>query len=490
MKLCEYVEQDGLGLAELVRAGQVTPAELLDVACTALAEVNPRLNAVVEVFREDAEQEIARGLPDGPFRGVPFLVKDFGLGVRGRRTRMGSRLFASFVCPIDTELMGRYRRAGLVTFGKTNLPELALSFETEPLAHGPTRNPWNPERGPGGSSGGSAAAVAARIVPLAHANDGAGSIRVPAAATGLFGLKPTRARTPAGPLAGEPMFGLGVEHALTRTVRDSAALLDATAGEDAGAPYAAAPHAHPYLLEASAPPGRLRVAFDQTAGNGVEVDPECRQAVHGAAQLCEELGHDVVEARLPVDWGIFREAFYPQVFAFVAQLLDVGCRALGLVPGPENLELSTQAFAERGRRMSSSELVTALELRNRVSRTAGQFFQAFDVLLTPTLCSPARPFGSLGLNQPGLSAEEIFDRLFVAAPFTPVYNLTGSPAMSVPFGSTRDGLPLGVQFGARYGGEHVLLRLAGQIEAARPWAGRKPPIVAGGVSGGYCGPGR
>jgi amidase len=475
MKLNEYVLHDATALADLVRQREVTPQELAALALAAAAELNPRLNALVDRYAAEAEAEIARGLPAGPFTGVPFLVKDMGAFYAGKPTAMGSRLFARAVAPVDSELVTRYRRAGLVTVGRTNVPELALSFVSESVLHGPARNPWDPTRSPGGSSGGAAAAVAARIVPMAHGNDAAGSVRVPASCCGLFGLKPTRARTPAGPLVGEIVFGLGVEHALTRSVRDSAALLDATAGADPGAPYDATCAARPFLAEVTTPPGRLRIAYVDETPSGVPVVDACREGARRAASLCESLGHTVIPARFPTDWASFRAALYPLVCAFVANLTDAVCPRLGLVPGADNLEPSNLALAARGRSLGAVQLADALAGRDRLSRVVGRFFEGFDVLLTPTQAALPPPIGALRLDG---DADEVLDRLFAFAPFTALFNLTGGPAMSVPLHADR-GLPIGVQFGARVGDEATLFRLAGQLEQAAPWADRRPPVVAG-----------
>lgn len=478
MKLSEYGEYDALGLAELVRSGDVSAEEIVECAFAAIDARNSELNAVVERYHAEAERALAAGLPDGPLRGVPFLVKDLSLMVAGRATTMGSRLFEHFVAPVDSELMARYRRAGLVILGRTAVPELGLSFTTESVLYGTTRNPWDVRRSPGGSSGGSAAAVAARMVPAAHGNDAAGSLRVPASCCGLFGLKPTRARTPSGPMAGELIFGLGVEHALTRSVRDSAAVLDATAGEDPGAPYAAAPPAQSFLSEVTTPPGRLRIAVATDSWNGAAVSAECVEAVEHAARLCSELGHTVIPARPSFEWGDFRFACHALLSAFVAHLVDRVGPALGLVAGADTLEPSSLAVAARGRRMSALDLASALALRDGLSRSVGRFFAAHDLLLTPTLATPPPLVGALGLDAHGLSGDDVFDRCFAVAPFTALFNLTGNPAMSVPLHVSKEGLPIGAQFVARTGGERTLFRVAGQLEQAAPWADRAPAGTA------------
>jgi amidase len=475
MKLSEYVEFDGLGLAALIRSEQVSAAEVLQAACALIERLNPQLNAVIDRFA-DGSQRDPHG-SESTFAGVPFLIKDLGVSYAGKPSTMGSRMFAGLVAPADSELMIRYRAAGLVTLGKTNLPELGLSYATEPELGGPCRNPWDPTRTPGGSSGGSAAAVAARMVPMAHGNDAGGSIRVPASACGLFGFKPTRARTPTGPFAGETVFGLSVEHALTRSVRDSAALLDATAGEDLGPPYAAPTPSRRFLDEVSTPPGRLRIGMCEQAWGGGSVSPDCSAAVRKAASLCEELGHDVVPANPEIHWAMFRHAFTTLLSIFTAQVVDVFAPRLGITAQPPALESASLVLLARGRQTTGLDLATALSIRDAMARSWGGFFSKFDVLLTPTLAIPPQRVGELNLKQPGLSADEVIDRLFTVTPFTAPFNLTGTPAMSVPLYVAETGLPIGVQFAAAFGADALLFRLAGQLERAAPWAQRKPDCL-------------
>ncbi|EYF04682.1 amidase [Chondromyces apiculatus] len=478
MKLSDYTTFDGLGLADLVRKREVTPAELLECASMALSQVNPDLNAVIRSLRDDAEQALRAGLPEGPFTGVPFLVKDLSLLTAGAPTGMGARLFQRFVAPVDSEQMARFRRAGLVTFGKTSTSELGLNVVTEPRAHGPTRNPWRTDLSPGGSSGGSGAAVAARIVPLAHGTDAAGSIRIPASCCGLFGLKPTRGRNPAGPLEGEQLAGLAAEHVLTRSVRDSAAMLDVTAGADPGAPYTVPPPARSFLEETRTPPGKLRIAFMEEPLNGVPVSDACQQALRRTLTLCEELGHELVPARPQVDAAQLR-AVFNLIPAFTAYTLDMVAPMYGLEAGPETVEATTLALLAAGRRMSAAEVFAAFALRDQISRTVGHFFTRFDVLLSPTLAAPPLPLGTLDANDPTYDGFGWMDRLFTAVPFTPLANVTGDPAMSVPLHVSEDGLPIGVHFEARQGDEATLFRLAAQLEEAAPWASRRPGICAG-----------
>jgi len=476
MKISDYVELDGLGLAELVRLGQVSPTEVLEVACAALDQVNSRLNAVVESLRAEAEQEIHHGLPIGPFAGVPFLIKALGPFYAGKATTMGSRLFQSYVAPCDSELMARYRRAGLVTLGKTNLPELGVSFSTEPELYGPCRNPWDLEQSPGGSSGGAAAAVAARMVPMAHGNDAGGSIRVPASACGLFGFKPTRGRMPTAPF-GEAVFGLAIDHALTRSVRDSAALLDATLGEDAGPPYGAPTPARPFLAEVTVPPGRLRIALVEESWSGDAISPDCREALRHTAHLCQSLGHEIVPARPTVDGKVVGAVLGDLMGVFVSHLLDDFCPRLHLRPDASNLEPATLAWAAHGRGLTANQLASALGARDMLARTLGQFFTKFDLILSPTLARTPIPLGAFRYDHPP-SARAVADALFSYAPFTALFNLTGNPAMSVPLHVSECGQPVGVQFVAPFAADATLFRLAGQLEQAAPWAHRKPTCVA------------
>lgn len=479
MKLSEYTAYDGLGLADLVRRREVTPLELVEVAFQAVEQVNPRLNAVIALLREQAEAAARAPLPDGPFAGVPFLVKDLALTVAGTPMTMGSRLFAQAIAPIDSELMLRYRRAGLVLIGKTNTPEFGISFTTEPAAHGPTRNPYRLDRIPGGSSGGSAAAVAARVVPMAHGNDGGGSLRVPASCCGAFGLKPTRVRTPAGPMSGLLTNGLTVEHAITRSVRDSAALLDATAGPDVGAPFWPPQPERPFLEEVSRPPGRLRIGFTERTFDGRPVNDACQKALRDAVALCQGLGHELVEAPPPYDERLFKRAQHAFFAASTAGILDILAPRMGLTVEPGSIEVLTALIAARGRELTALDLVGADMAMNMLSRQIGAYFTQIDVLLTPTLAEPPVPLGVFDGNTPGLDGHALMDRLLAFAPFTGLFNVTGNPAMSVPLHMSEDGLPIGVQFVGRYGDEATLFRLAGQLEQAAPWAARRPEVCAG-----------
>jgi amidase len=470
-----YEETDALGLAEWVRKGEVSPDELLDEALTRLERWNPAIGAVVIPMEEQARRAIAAGLPEGPFRGVPFLLKDLHLLVAGVPTTQGCRLFADFVPDHDSELVVRYRDAGLVAFGKSASPEFGITCTTESRLFGATRNPWNLERSAGGSSGGAAAAVAAGILPLANASDGGGSIRIPASCCGLFGLKPTRGRTPMGPDAGEGWSGMSCIHAVSRTVRDNAALLDATHGPDRGAPYVAPAPERPFLAEVGAAPGRLRIALQTEAFNGTETHPDCVAAAEDAARLCEALGHTVVEARFRTDVERFRQATGTIIAANLRLSLQERAAALGREVSAEDVEPITWLMASGAAASDAAAYAGAQRAIHRIGRELAAFFEDVDLLLTPTLGAPPRPIGVLSLSNPNVP--EALAALFQAVGFSQVANAAGTPAMSVPLSWNGEGLPIGVQFMAPYGDEATLFRLAAQLEEARPWARRRPPPV-------------
>jgi amidase len=473
MKAEEFGSYDGLGLSELVRRGNVTAAELLDIAIARVEARNPELNAVVSRLYDQARAAIAAGLPDGPFTGVPYLLKDLGAHYAGAVTSYGSSLFKDFVLDHDSELTIRLKRAGLVIFGKTNTPEMGLAPSTEPRLFGPTRNPWSLVHSAGGSSGGSAAAVAAGMAPMAHATDGGGSIRIPASCCGLFGLKPTRARNPMGPDAGEGWGGASVGHAVTRTVRDSAALLDATSGPDIGDPYWAPPPARPFLDEVGRDPGRLRIAITTTPWNRQPVDAECAEAAVAAGRLCERLGHDVEEASPEVDAKVLSSASLLVVCANIRAALDVRAAMLGREPMASDVERLTWVRATEGHRARASDYARSIGVMHRVGRQVARFFTRYDVLLTPTMCQLPRPLGVLDLMT---DDEEAYTQAVLGSiAFTSLFNSAGSPAMSVPLGWSRSGLPIGVQFVAPFGDEATLFRLGAQLEAEQPWFERRPP---------------
>ncbi len=468
---------DATAQAELVRRKEVKPIELVDAAIERIERLNPTLNAVVTPMY-DLAREAAKGkLPDGPFTGVPFLLKDLGATYGGVRQTLASAYMRDYVPANDSELTIRQKRAGLIILGKTNTPEMGILPTTEPHLFGPARNPWNVEHSTGGSSGGSAAAVAAGMVPFAHANDGGGSIRIPASCCGLFGLKPTRARNPLGPDLGEMMSGFVVEHAVTRSVRDSAALLDATSGPDVGDPYWAPPPKRPFLKEVGADPGRLRIAFTTDAATGVPVHADCVSAVHETAKLCADLGHEVTEASLEVDAALVNQAFTVIFTAGgTATLVEGMAMITGRVPTPDQFEPLTWAVYEAGRQHSATAYLLALTALHRISRDIARFLLDYDVLLTPTLPEPPVPLGTF--DSPPDNPLQGLMRAAEYVPFTVICNFTGQPAVSVPLIWNDDALPIGVQFIGHFGDEATLFRLAAQLEEARPWAGRHPPVSA------------
>jgi amidase len=472
---------DATAQAHLVRRREAEPVELVESAIERIERLNPMLNAVVTPMYERALAEARGALPDGPFKGVPYLLKDLGAQVAGERYTEGSRFLAGFVSRHDQELVLRHRRAGLVALGKTSTPEFGILPTTEPLLFGATRNPWDLERSSGGSSGGSAAAVAAGMVPLAHASDGGGSIRIPASCCGLFGLKPTRMRNPTGPALGDGLAGHSVEHGLTRSVRDSAALLDATAGPDPGAPYFAPPPARPFAQEVGADPGRLRIAFTTVSVTQVDVDPECVRAVEDTARLCEELGHEVFPfAHGGLDGDELSSAFLVLYTAGVGALVAGWSQALGRDPEPDELEPLTWAMREVAAGSGGVEYLAALGRLQLISRQVASLYSDFDVWLMPVLTEPPLPLGTFDAPPDNPLLPLMRAALYV--PFTPIANVTGQPAMSVPLHWTADGLPVGSQFVGRYADEATLFRLAAQLEEARPWAGRRPPLAVDALS--------
>ncbi|HYB44241.1 MAG TPA: amidase, partial [Candidatus Methylomirabilis sp.] len=446
MNAHEFMSHDGLGLAALVRTGVVSAAELLDAAIAQVEAQNAEINAVISRLYDQARAAIAAGLPAGPFTGVPYLLKDLGAHYAGAVTSFGSTLFKDFVVDHDSEITARLKRAGLVIFGKTNTPELGLASSTEPRHFGPTRNPWRLDHSAGGSSGGSAAAVAAGMVPMAHATDGGGSIRIPASCCGLFGLKPTRARNPMGPDAGEGWGGASVGHAVTRTVRDSAALLDATSGPDIGDPYWAPPPARPFLDEVGRDPGRLRIAITTTRWNGQPADPECAEAALAAGRLCEQLGHRVEEAAPVVDAAALGAAMLVIIGGNLRAGIEARAAALGRELTETDVERITWIRAMDGHTARAADYARAIGVMHRTGRAVAPFFTRYDVLLTPTMSRPPYPLGVIDMMTEDKDAYT--EAVLATIAFTSLFNACGNPAMSVPLGWSRSGLPLGVQFAA------------------------------------------
>ncbi len=472
----EFAFMDATELAELVRRKQVKPIELVEAAIERIERLNPALNAVITPMYEQAREAAQGELPDGPFRGVPFLLKDLQASFAGVRLTWGTSFMRNFVADHDSELVVRLKRAGFVILGKTNTPEFGIVPTTEPRLFGATRNPWDLARSPGGSSGGSAVAVAACIVPAAHANDGGGSIRIPASCCGIFGLKPTRARNPLGPDVGDMMGGLVVEHAVTRSVRDSAALLDATAGPDVGDPYWAPPCVRPYAEESGIDPGRLRIAFTTKAATGAKIHPDCVEAVREAARLCADLGHEVSEGAPDINGQLLTQAFTTVWAAGCASGIDTLAFLTGQPAKQDSFEPLTWALYEMGQRTTGSAYLLAHAVLQQISRQVARFMEKYDIWLTPTLAEPPVPLGTFDATPD--NPMKGFYRAVEYVPFTPIANATGQPAMSVPLYWNKEGLPVGTHFFGRFGEEGMLFRLAAQLEAARPWAERRPPLHA------------
>jgi amidase len=471
----EYEQYDATGLAGLIASKKVKAEEVLEAALERIEARNPALNAIVHRMDDDARKTAIAGVKPGPFAGVPFLLKDLYALDAGHPVSNGSKFWHGFVPDHDITLVERYKAAGLVIAGRTNTPELGLTMATEPAALGPCHNPWNREHSAGGSSGGSAAAVAARIVPMAHATDGGGSIRIPAANCGLVGLKPTRARNPAGPDVGEGWSGMATAHCVSITVRDCAALLDATNGPAPGDPYCAPPPARPFLKEVGADPGKLRIGLVTAGPDGARPHRDCVAAAVGAAKICADLGHAVEETDFTYDAQIFRDTIWAIIAGNVANALNLRGKALGRQARRDDVEPLTFAAAERGRKMPAADYARALLMMHGFGRQVARMFQRFDVLLSPVLANPPLPLGRCSMQNPDV--ESYAAELASELPFTPIYNLSGCPAISLPLHWTADGLPVGVQFGAGFGNEAVLLRLAAQLEQAQPWKDKKPPGV-------------
>ncbi len=472
----QFAFLDATEQAGLVRRKQVTAAELVQAAVERIELLNPRLNAIVTPLFEQALAAAREKLPDAPFAGVPFLLKDLLAPLAAVPMTAGSAFLRNFVPDHDSTLVARLKKAGLIILGKTNTPEFGLVPTTEPALFGPSRNPWDTGCTPGGSSGGSAAAVAAGMVPMAHGNDGGGSIRIPASCCGLFGLKPTRARNPLGPDLGDVMSGLVAEHALTRSVRDSAALLDATSGPAPGDPYCAPPPARPFLQEVGADPGRLRIAYTKHSVYSQSIHPDCVKAVEDAASLCVDLGHQVVEAAPALDGERFASAFITIWEAGCAWTIDSLSLATGRQPSRAEFEPLTWALYEQGKRQTASGYLLALQWLQQTNRSLARFWLDHDLWLTPTLGEPPVPLGTF--DAPPENPLAALPRAFQFVPYTPICNVTGQPAMSVPLYWTEKGLPVGTHFVARFGDEATLFRLASQLEAARPWAQRRPSVEA------------
>ena len=480
MNLEEYASYDALGLADLVRRRQVSAAELRDLGMRAIELLNPTLNAVVATMPEEAEASLERMRPVAPFAGVPFLIKDIGAAYQGVPSEAGCRLMKGHISSHDSELAKRYKRAGLVAIGRTTTPEIGNNVSTESLATGPTRNPWNIGKSAGGSSGGSAAAVAAGIAPMGHAADGAGSIRVPAANCGLFGLKPSRGRNPTGPDLHEILFGLVNDHVVTRSVRDSAALLDATAGSEIGGRLLLPAPSGSFLAAAQRDPKRLRIAFSAEPPGRGRAHADCVAMTEDVAGLCESLGHEVREAAPEIDIEEVTQVFLEFAAAAVRQMVAAARQETGRPANHDTLEATTLRILEYAESRSAAQFVETFDLMHRTSRILGEFFTTCDVWLSPIMAFPPPVLGLLNADDPNLSAFEWMLKVVTASPYVAMFNQSGQPALSIPLYWNAEGLPIGTQLAGRLGDEETLFSLSSQLEQARPWAHRRPAVhVAG-----------
>lgn len=461
---------DAIATAQAIRDGELSTREVVDTAISRIEKHNPELNAVVHTRFDQALAEVRDGLPDGPLQGVPILVKDLHADVAGLPSTGGSRLFADVRAAQDSAVVARYRKAGMVVLGTTNTPELGKNASTESLLYGPARNPWELTHSPGGSSGGSAAAVASGMVPVAHGTDGGGSIRIPSSMCGLFGLKPSRGRASDWPYPASLAAPVSVHHALTTTVRDSALLLDIAAGPVPGDAYGAPAPEGSFLEQVGREPGRLRIGYTTAAVDGIQTDPACVAALERAVALCAELGHEPVEVTLDYDVIAAMAASGLIMGATLVANVEARLAELGRELRDDDLEPFTRVMFENYRTSTAAQLAQALQTAQETGWQIGTMFADYDVLLTPTISRPVPPLGTLDTTDPA----KMYEVASAYSVFTSLFNVTGQPAMSVPFGTTDSGLPLGVQFAADLGQEALLLRLAGQLEQAATWPRRAP----------------
>jgi len=458
----EYESYDAIGLAALIRRGEISARELLEATIERIEARNPTVNAVVIKAYDAAREAVSAGLPDGPFTDVPYLIKDLHAPVAGLPLTHASRLYLGNVPTFDSETIARLRRAGFVIVGRTNAPEFGMNVSTEPALYGPSRNPWNLDHSTGGSSGGAAAAVASGMLPAAHATDSLGSIRVPASCCGLVGLKPTRGRNPVGPHRGDASQGLSHEHCVTRSVRDCAAILDATQGPDEGAPWFTAPPAQPFLSEVGRDPGALRIGLVTHAWNGAPVDPECRAAVERAGKLCEARGHRIVPVDLDHDGQALIDSCNTILLSGLGGLIAQREAEIGRKARPEELEPLTWASVAAYRGTLALDMHMALARINRIVRAAARAFRDVDIVITPALAQPPVKLGVLRTD--GEDAASATKAIFDYCPFTPLFSASGQPAMSLPLYLGKSGLPIGVQCVGRFAEDATLLRLAAQLE--------------------------
>jgi amidase len=470
MTIAGYEKYDALGLAALVARKKVSPREVMEEAIARAEALNPKLNAIVFKGYDGARAAAKGKLPKGAFTGVPMLLKDMRANVVGWPTRSGSRYVPATAATEDSNTVTRFKAAGLIPFGKTNVPEFGILPTTECKLYGPAHNPWNLAHSPGGSSGGSAAAVAAGIVPIAHATDGGGSIRIPASACGLVGLKSSRGRISQGPEAADATSGLSMDGVVTKSVRDTAAALDALCVADYGDPYFAPPPEGSYLEGIRRKPRRLRIAVSTKMMNGTAHDPEVTAAVKKTAKLCESLGHIVEEADPPLDAGALIAAFSTIWAANVAYSIEVLRQQTGKTPSLDLVEGLTMGLYEMGKPITAVQQTMARQTMMRAGRQIAKWHETYDVWLTATLGRPPMKLGTIDIDE--TDVQKGFAPNFGYVPFTSMQNATGTPGINLPLNWSRDGLPLGVQFTARNGGEMTLLKLAAELEKASPWAHR------------------
>ena len=489
MSLFPYWKYDATGLAELIKKREVTAAEVVAAAIARLEQINPKINAVIHKMYDRARFEAEKGGGGEPFFGIPFLLKDISQGIKGEPMTSGARALQNRPAEVDSEFVRRMRRTGVLFMGITNVPEFALMAVTEPECYGPTRNPWNIDYTPGGSSGGAAAAVASGIVPLAGANDGGGSIRIPAAFCGLFGLKPSRGRTPVGPLFGRAWQGASVQHVLSRSVRDSARVLDLIKGYESGAAFPPPPQDADYSeCVSQGPEGKLKIAFSTRSPIGTPVDPQCVEAVTKTAAYLDSLGHFVEEKEAPVDGDKIAQSYMTLYFGEVAAELSFLQDILGRKARFSDVEPATWMLGLLGRVTSSEELILSLHEWDYAAFSMERFFEDYDLYMTPTTADPPTKIGELAMKSGEVSlmkwvsrlnlikiikksgfVDDLIRRSLKRTPFTQLANLTGQPAMSLPLHLSGLGLPLGVQFIAAKGREDILYRLAGQLEETEHW---------------------
>jgi amidase len=473
MRFEEYRRYDAVALADLVGKGEVSAGELLDVAIARAEAVNPKINAIVHKQYEQARATIGKGLLNGPLAGVPYLIKDLAIFEAGEPARLGSSLYADFIADHDSSYTARCKRAGLIIMGRSSTPEFGISPSTEPRLFGPCRKPWNLAHSAGGSSGGAAAAVAAGILPVAHATDGGGSIRIPAAQCGLLGLKPSRGRMSFGPDVGEGWGGMSTAHVVCRSVRDCAVMLDSTAGAEPGDPYTAPPPEHPFVEEIKRPPGRLKIAMMRKDHVGAAPHPECLAAVEKAGKLCESLGHVVEETYPDLDFDELRPSIRLIISTNTARDLSKRWQNLGRAPDVKDVEAVTWLVFDRGLTITGVAYVEAIAAIHAAGRKLATFLKRYDVILSATLPAPPPKLGYFDMN----GDVEVFNkRVTEYLSITPLHNAVGIPAVTVPLHWTAEGLPVGVHFAARYAEEAILLRLAARLESAQPWFNQVPEL--------------